>query len=70
MQLYVFDLGNSCTDNHTEAIEAEIVFEIRTNSNQWPLWQNEIHFFNEFEDFKDAKDVAKHIFKQTRDLKI
>jgi len=61
LQLYVFDLG-AFSDNHTEAIEAEIVFEIRKNSNQWPLWQNEIHFYN---DFEDAKDAAQAIFKQT-----
>lgn len=67
LELFVFDLGNSCEGEHTEAIEAEIVFEIRKTTNKWPLWQNEIHFYNDFEDFKDAKDVAKQIFKQTRD---
>lgn len=64
LQLYVFDLGTSYTDNHTEAIEAEIVFEIRKNSNQWPLWQNEIHFFNKY---PDANNEAKVILDQTRD---
>jgi hypothetical protein len=67
LQLFVFDLGSSYSDNHTEAIEAEIVYEIRKASNKWPEFQNEIHFFNEFEDFKGAKDVAKTILDQTRE---
>jgi hypothetical protein len=64
LQLYVFDLGSSCTDNYTEAIEAEIVFGIRKTSNKWPLWQNEIHFFNEY---PDASNEAKTILDETRD---
>lgn len=68
LELFVFDLGNSRTDNQTEAIEAEIVFEIRNTTNKWPLCQNEIHFYNDFEDFKDAKDVAKAILDQTKAL--
>jgi hypothetical protein len=67
IELFVFDLGDSCTDNHTEAIEAEIVYKIRKKYDKWPSCQNEIHFFNDFEYFKDAKNVAKHIFKQTKD---
>ena len=67
LELFVFDLGTACTDNHTEAIEAEIVFKIRKKYDKWPTYQNEIHFFNDFEDFKDAKKVAKEIFKQTKD---
>lgn len=31
-----------------EAIEAELVFQIRTFTGKWPLYQNEIHFNNEF----------------------
>lgn len=38
LKLYVFDLGNSLTNNQTEAIEAEIVYEIRKMTNQWPLY--------------------------------
>ncbi len=66
LELFVFDLGKSRTDNQTEAIEAEIVYEIRNTTNKWPLWQNEIHFYNDFDDFKDAKDIAKEIFKKTK----
>lgn len=29
-----------------EAIEAELVFKIRTETGKWPKWQNEIHFNN------------------------
>lgn len=31
-----------------EAIEADLVFQIRTRTGKWPLHQNEIHFNNEF----------------------
>ena len=64
LKLYVFDLQPPCEDNHTEAIEAEIVFQIRLSTDKWPLCQNEIHFFNEFNDFKDAREVARKILKQ------
>lgn len=62
LQLYVFDLGDSCTDNNAEAIEAEIVFKIRTKYNRWPECQNEIHFFN---DFENATDLADEILNRT-----
>lgn len=65
LELFVFDLGTSI-NNYTEAIEAEIVFEIRKKYNKWPTYQNEIHFFNDSEDFKNAKDVAKEIFNKTK----
>lgn len=60
LQLYVFDLGELCTDNNSEAIEAEIVFKIRENTSKWPECQNEIHFFN---DFEDAKSKAEEIYR-------
>ncbi len=70
LHLFVFDLGTSYSDNHTEAIEAEIVYEIRKATNQWPLFQTEIHFYNDSEDFKDAKDIAKELLEKTKDLNI
>ena len=64
LQLFVFDLGKSCTDNNAEAIEAEVVFRIRTKYNRWPEYQNEIHFFN---DFANATEVANKIIQITND---
>ena len=43
-----------------ENIEAELTYLIRTNTNNWPLYQNEIHFNNEFE---KGKEIAEKIFK-------
>jgi hypothetical protein len=41
-----------------EAIEAEIVFLIRTQTNKWPLSQHEIHFHNDAK----ARKIAGEIF--------
>ena len=62
LKLFVFDLGLSCSDNNAEAIEAEIVFQIRKNQQRWPEYQNEIHFNN---DFANATDVANEIIELT-----
>lgn len=61
LQLYVFDLGDWCTDRESEAIEAEIVFQIRKNQKLWPKCQNEIHFNN---DFGDAERKATQILNK------
>ncbi|MBI5381907.1 MAG: hypothetical protein HZA31_08410 [Opitutae bacterium] len=29
-----------------EAVEAEVIFEIRNQLGYWPRWQNEMHFWN------------------------
>lgn len=63
LQLFVFDLGNSYSQNNTEAIEAEIVFKIRQEFERWPECQNEIHFFNEF---KNASEEAEKILDITK----
>jgi hypothetical protein len=60
--LFVFDLGASFEKNHTESIEAEIVFEIRKRFGSWPLCQNEIHFFNTYE---NASSAANEILLET-----
>ena len=51
--VFVFDkllTGNKNLDKpdkeFVEAIEAELVFKIRTETGKWPKWQNEIHFNN------------------------
>ena len=48
------------TEIQLENIEAELTYLIRTNTKSWPLYQNEIHFNNEFE---KGKDIAIQIFE-------
>jgi hypothetical protein len=43
-----------------ENIEAELAYLIRVKTKRWPLYQNEIHFNNEFE---TGKDIAEKIFE-------
>ena len=45
-----------------EAIEAELVFQIRTHTGKWPLYQNEIHFNNEFK--KEAIRIADELLAE------
>lgn len=47
-----------------EAIEAELVFQIRTHTGKWPLFQNEIHFNNEFTE--EAKRIAGELLAELR----
>lgn len=42
-----------------ESIEAELVFLIRHNTGLWPLYQNEIHFNN---DYADGKNIAAKLY--------
>ncbi|HEX7413077.1 MAG TPA: hypothetical protein VF411_03445, partial [Bacteroidia bacterium] len=50
--------------NLLEAVEGELVFLVREKTNKWPLYQNEIHFWNEEDKHKtiDAKKFAGIIF--------
>ncbi len=41
LDLFVYLFEN---EERTEAIEAEVVYLIRSKSNQWPKYQTEIHF--------------------------
>jgi len=66
LQLFVYDFETIKEENHIEAVEAEIAYAIRKSTNKWPLWQNEIHFYNDFENFKDAKNVANELFEKTK----
>lgn len=47
--------------NFVEAIEAELVFEIRTQTGNWPKYQNEIHFNNEHR--KSVLGITEYIYK-------
>lgn len=45
-----------------EAIEAEVVFNIRTETGKWPLSQNEIHFNNT--ESKQVRAIAKKLYSK------
>ena len=59
IQLFVWCFQNF-NETQLENIEAEIVYLVRNKTNNWPLYQNEIHFNN---NFKEGKRIAKSIFK-------
>ena len=59
VELFVWTFQNY-TENQLENIEAELTYLIRTKTNNWPLYQNEIHFNNEFE---KGKEIAERIFE-------
>jgi hypothetical protein len=47
-----------------EAIEAELVFKIRTQTGKWPDYQNEIHFNNECPE--EAIRIAGELMEELR----
>lgn len=48
-----------------ENIEAELAFLIRTKTGKWPIYQNEIHFNNNYELGKEIADKMFKIIEQT-----
>lgn len=46
-----------------EAVEAEVVYNIRKEEHQWPKFQNEIHFHNTNE---KQKKLARNIYSYVR----
>jgi hypothetical protein len=54
--------GDKSDYEKAEAIEAEVVFAIRAKTGKWPLFQNEIHFYN----FKTSKRYANSIFSELK----
>lgn len=64
IELIVFPFLDKTTEKDKEfieAVEAEIVFLVRSNSPyKWPLSQHEIHFHN----IDGAKEAAENIFKE------
>lgn len=44
VDLLVWAFGD-LSDRDAETVEAEVVYEIRKRTNQWPAFQNEIHFW-------------------------
>ncbi len=59
VQLFVWIFENY-NETQLENIEAELTYLVRNKTNVWPLFQNEIHFNNEF---KNGKKIALQIFK-------
>lgn len=57
IDLIVFDLHTE-ENRFAEAVEAEIVFLVRKETDRWPECQNEIHFHN----IEEAKKVADEVF--------
>ena len=61
LTLYVAILDESYDGSEqrhkVEAIESELVYEIRNRTGKWPTFQNEIHFSNDV----DANKIAKEI---------
>lgn len=64
LDLYLFELPSESNSadikKFSEAIEAELVYCIRAETNQWPKYQHEIHFHN----IETAKKIASEIFKK------
>jgi hypothetical protein len=52
--------GDANVDRELETIEAEVIFCIREQSGQWPLFQNEIHFHPSS---NEHREIASRIFR-------
>lgn len=52
--------------NFVEAIEGEIVYLIRKKTGEWPIYQNEIHFWqeNERNETLGSKKLAAEIYNE------
>ncbi len=59
VQLFVWIFENY-TEIQLENIEAELTYLVRNKTKSWPLFQNEIHFNN---NFKDGSKIALQIFE-------
>ncbi len=59
----LFDSSYDDNRDSIEAIEGEIVWKIRNQTNKWPTYQNEIHFNN---DLKDANLIANKILEDLK----
>jgi hypothetical protein len=54
-------LKEDLTRTFVEAVEGELVYLIRNETGEWPLYQNEIHFWSE-NDSLNSKVFAEEIF--------
>lgn len=68
LHVFVFNQtleGNKHNSNQpyiklAEAVEAELVYLVRSKTGSWPKYQNEIHFNNEY--LSKAKEVAAEMY--------
>lgn len=66
VHVFVFDESYDTNRDFIEAIEGEIVYLIRKNTNNWPEYQNEIHFHNELGAAGIAGEVLRVLEKNQR----
>ena len=50
-------------DRFIECVEAELVFLVRTETEEWPLYQNEIHFNNYDQELKGCTAIAIALYE-------
>jgi len=63
VRLFVWRFEN-LTMHQVENVEAELAFLIREKTGKWPIYQNEIHFNNNFD---DGKVLAFELYKATQE---
>lgn len=61
VHVFVFDESYDTNRDFIEAIEGELVYLIRKNTNKWPEHQNEIHFSNVPEAVVIAEEIMEVI---------
>lgn len=66
VHVFVFDESYDTNRDFIEAIEGEIVYLVRKNTNNWPEYQNEIHFHNELGAAGIAEKILRVLEKNQR----
>ena len=59
LYVVIFDDNYDEKRGEIEAIEGELVYEIRQKTGKWTMWQNEIHFSN----VEGANNIAQKILE-------
>jgi len=54
------DVDRDFYKSYVEAVEAELVYIVRREKGQWPMWQNEIHFNNNHS--KTVVEAAENMY--------
>ena len=66
--VFVFPILDSISKSESrkyfEAIEAELVYKIRTHTGGWPIYQSEIHFNNTSR--SEVLEIAEEMFEKLR----
>ena len=60
--VHVFAEKHANFRGFVEAIEGELVYLIRKETQQWPVFQNEIHFNNE----SGSREIAEELFAKMK----